>query len=46
MRSPPPPPFTLSVAAFAPLDVGLNVTLIVQLPLPTTELPQLLDEEN
>lgn len=40
-RKPPPPPLTSSTADFAPLLVGLQITLSVQLPLPTTALPQL-----
>jgi len=37
-----PPAVTLSVAVFVPVDVGANCTLIVQLELPATELPQVL----
>ena len=45
-RSPPPPPFTFSVADLAPFVVGLNVTLIVQVAWPTSDEPQLLVEAN
>lgn len=37
----PPPAVTLSVAAFDPVLVGLNLTLIVQLAPTATEAPQL-----
>jgi len=39
---PPPLSLTLTAPDRAPVAVGLNVTLMVQLPCPTTLLPQLL----
>jgi hypothetical protein len=42
----PPPALTFSVAAFDPVEVGLNTTLIVQFPPITTEVPQVLLCEN
>ncbi len=37
LRNPPPPPFTFRKADFAPLVVGVKVTLIVQTAWPTNE---------
>ena len=42
----PPPAFTLSVAVFNPVEVGLNTTLIVQVPPTATDVPQVLVCEN
>jgi hypothetical protein len=42
----PPPALTFSVAAFDPVEVGLNTTLIVQFPPITTAVPQVLLCEN
>jgi hypothetical protein len=42
----PLPAFTLNVAVFDPVVVGLNTTLIVQVPATATDVPQLLLCEN
>ena len=46
VRRPPPPPFTFRNSDLAPFVVGLKVTLIVQVPWPVNDLPQLLAEVN
>jgi hypothetical protein len=42
----PPPAMTNSVAAFDPVEFGLNTTLIVQVPAIATDVPQVLLCEN
>jgi hypothetical protein len=42
----PPPAFTFSVPDFTPLEVGANITLMVQADPPGTEVPQVLVCEN
>jgi hypothetical protein len=42
----PPPLFTFRVAVLAPVDVGLNTTLIVQVAPTASDVPQVLVSEN
>jgi hypothetical protein len=46
VRRPPPPPFTLKVAVLAPFVVGRNVTLMVQVAWPASDLPQSFVDAN